>query len=82
MFPIHSVPQDPSYYSDLAMYKPADMHNSLWPTKDCACVSCVSHFGYRYGLMTDMGVISMPDSAVHGYRWDDYTAGWVIATGC
>ena len=82
MFPIHSVPQDASYYSDVAMYKPVDMHNSLWPPKDCACVSCVSHFGYRYGLMTDMGVISMPDSAVHGYRWDDYTAGWVIATGC
>ena len=82
MFPMHSVPQDPSYYIDTAMYKSADLHNSLWSKTDCACVSCVPHFGYRYGLMTDMGVISMPESAVHGYRWDDYTASWVIATGC
>ena len=74
MFPIHSVPQ--------AMYKPADLHNSLWPPKDCACVSCVPHFGYKYGLMTYMGVINMPETAVLGYWWDDYTASWVIATGC
>ena len=82
LFPISSAPEDPAYYTNMAMYKPADLHNSSWTTKECGCVECLPHFGHRYGLMTDMGVIAMPDSAVHGYRWDDFTGGWVIATGC
>ena len=83
LFPISSVPEDPAYYTNMAMYKPEDLHNSSWTPKECGCVKCVPHFGHRYGLMTtDMGVIAMPDSAVHGYRWDDFAGGWVIATGC
>ena len=82
LFPISTAPEDPTYYTNVAMYKPADQHNSSWTPKECGCVTCLPHFGHRYGLMTDMGVIAMPDSAVHGYRWDDYTGGWVIATGC
>ena len=82
LFPISSVPEDPTYYyNNVAMYKPVDLHNSSWTPKECGCVKCLPHFGQRYGLTTDMGVIAMPDSAVHGYRWDDYTGGWVIATG-
>ena len=82
LFPISSAPEDPTYYTNVAMYKPADLHNRLWTPKECGCVQCLPHFGHRYGLMTDMGVIAMPDSAVHGYGWDDYTGSWVIATGC
>jgi hypothetical protein len=91
LFPVHSVPADPTYYLDRSKYKPADQHNNgndpmttarIVFGKDCGCAVCVPPFGYKYGLMTDMGVISMPVSAVHGYRWDDNTAGWVIATGC
>ena len=82
LFAISSAPQDPTYYTSGVMYKAADLHNSSWTPKECGCVHCLPHFGHRYGLMTDMGVIAMPDSAVHGYRWDDYTGGWVIASGC
>ena len=91
MFPVHFVPADPTYYTDRTKYKPADQHNNgedpmksarIISGKDCGCAKCVPPFGRRYGLMTDMGVIAMPDTSVHGYKWDDYVADWVIATGC
>ena len=90
-FPVHSVPLDPTYYLDKTKYKPVEMHNNgqdemtserIVFGKDCGCAKCVPPFGHKYGLMSDMGVIAMPESAVHGYRWDDAMAGWVIATGC
>ena len=91
LFPVHFVPADPTFYTDRTKYKPADQHNNgedpmksapIIFGKDCGCAECVPPFGYMYGLMSDMGVISMPESAVHGYRWDEGTASWVIATGC
>ena len=91
LFAVHSVPADPTYYTDRTKYKPADQHNNgedpmksarIISGKDCGCAKCVPPFGRRYGLMTDMGVIAMPDTSVHGYKWDDLVADWVIATGC
>ena len=91
LFPVSSVPVDPTYYMDTARYKPADYHTihsycgpvPLRLTKEeCGCVKCVPPFGQKYGLMTDMGIIGMPTEPVHGYCWDDDTGGWVIATGC
>ena len=91
LFPVSSVPADPTYYTDTARYKPADRHTihsycgpvPLRLTKEeCGCVKCVPPFGQKYGLMTDMGIIGMPTEPVHGYCWDDDTGGWVIATGC
>merc|ERR1719318_950651 len=90
MFPVQSVPADPTFYTDATKYKTADHHRShdysgpipLRITKEeCGCARCVPPFSQMYGLMTDMGVIPMPDTSVHGYRWDDMTGSWVIATG-
>ena len=90
IFPIHCVPADPNFYQDATKYKPAGEHKShdrsgMLPVRiskeECGCARCVPPFGQKYGLMTDMGVIPMPDSSVHGYRWDEITASWVIATG-
>merc|ERR1719318_912348 len=90
IFPVQSVPTDPNFYLDLTKYKTVDHHRThdytgpipLRITKEeCGCARCVPPFGQMYGLMTDMGVIPMPDTSVHGYRWDDMTGSWVIATG-
>ena len=81
LFPVQSVPADPNYYLDGSRYKPANQHNNgqdpktsarIVAGKDCGCAKCVPPFGYKYGLMTDMGVIAMPDTAVRGYRWLNY----------
>ena len=89
-FAIQTVPADPNFYLDTSKYKPAEQHRSYdysgpvpvrITVEECGCARCVPPFGQKYGLMTDMGVIPMPDSSVHGYRWDDMTASWVIATG-
>ena len=88
LFPVYSVPVDPSFYTDTTKYKPADKHIGDLPSgliatnKQCGCAACIPPFGSRHGLMTDMGVIGMPADPVHGYCWDDDTGGWVIATGC
>ena len=91
LFPVSSVPADPSFYTDTARYKPADrhtIHSYCGPVplrlnkEECGCVVCVPPFGQKYGLMTDMGIIGMPQEPVHGYCWDDDTGGWAIATGC
>ena len=89
LFPLYSVPADPTYYTDITKYKPADKHiTALLPggfiatAKQCGCAACLPPFGYQFGLMTDMGIIGMPTDPVHGYCWDDDTCGWVIATGC
>ena len=90
IFPIQSVPIDPNFYLDPTKYKTADHHQSLdysgpvpvrMNKEECGCAACVPPFGQKYGLMTDMGVIPMPDTSVHGYRWDEIDASWVIATG-
>ena len=88
LFPVYSVPVDPSFYTDTTKYKPSDKHIGDLPSgliatnKQCGCAACIPPFGSRHGLMTDMGVIGMPADPVHGYCWDDDTGGWVIATGC
>jgi hypothetical protein len=73
LFPVHSVPANPTYYLDRSKYKPADQLNNgrdpmttarIMFGKDCGCAVCVPPFGYKYGLMTDMGIISMLVSAV------------------
>ena len=80
------MPIDPNFYLDLTKYKTADHHRTHYYTgtiplritkEECGCARCVPPFG----LMTDMGVIPMPDTSVHGYRWDEIAASWVIATG-
>merc|ERR1719318_1112367 len=71
IFPIQSVPIDPNFYLDLTKYKTAEHHRThdytgtipLRITKEeCGCARCVPPFGQMYGLMTDMGVIPMPDT--------------------
>ena len=91
VYAIQSVPADLNFYLDTAKFKPYALHRShdrpsfglpvRISAEECGCAVCVPPFGRMYGLMTDMGVISMPDTNVHGYRWDENTAGWVIATG-
>ena len=87
-FPIKSVPADPNFYKDVTKYKPAAKHITDLPggllatTEQCGCAACVPPFGLQHGLRTDLGIIAMPENAVHGYKWDESSAGWVIATGC
>ena len=38
-------------------------------------------FGYEYGFVTEMGVVPLPSTPIHGYVFDTYHRSWVIASG-
>eukprot|EP00091_Calanus_sinicus_P006716 TRINITY_DN17457_c0_g1_i1.p1 TRINITY_DN17457_c0_g1~~TRINITY_DN17457_c0_g1_i1.p1 ORF type:complete len:164 (-),score=43.70 TRINITY_DN17457_c0_g1_i1:22-447(-) len=72
--PIKSCPDDPTFYMNVTKYKPVDKHITTLPSglmatnQQCGCAQCIPPFGFQHGLRTDMGIISMPDTAVHGYK--------------
>ena len=74
--PVKGVSQDP------AMYKTKQKLNCFTNRTEIVespFASKTAPFGKLQGLLTNHGIVCMPDIPVHGYVWSNEDANWIIA---
>lgn len=81
---VQSCSQDPTFYEGIV--DKDDPRNWSRPKgiplimKPSRFLSSTSPFGTLLGLLSDQGVISMPEDSIDGYIWSQSSRAWVIAS--
>ena len=68
-FPIHGCSDSPKFYE----WEVSGFNNQLPPPHHRP-----NPFGFKYGYLTDVGVISVPTDVIHGYVWSEEHSGWLL----
>ena len=83
--PIHLVSPSPSFYEKscncLATIIKHYCHGGVREPNVCSCLTqftAQNPFGELPGFITNLGVIPVPDTPIHGHIWDQASLDWIL----